>query len=33
MNASLTIRNGLLMVLVALGLAGCGGDTDDLDAL
>ena len=31
MNASLTIRNGLLMVLVALGLAGCGGDTDDLD--
>ncbi|MCH7821019.1 MAG: pilus assembly protein PilP [Proteobacteria bacterium] len=27
----MTIRNGLLMALVALGLTACGGDTDDLD--
>lgn len=30
-NASLTIRNYLLMALVVTGLAACGGDMDDLD--
>lgn len=29
--ASLTIRNGLLMTLLALGLTACGADMDDLD--
>ena len=31
MNASLTIRNGLLLALAIVGLAACGGDNDDLD--
>lgn len=31
MNASLTIRNGLLLTLLTLSLAACGGDMDDLD--
>ena len=31
MNASLTIRNGLMLALLALGIAACGGDMDDLD--
>ena len=30
-NASLTIRNGMLIALVAAGLAACGSDMDDLD--
>ncbi|MDH3351402.1 MAG: pilus assembly protein PilP [Gammaproteobacteria bacterium] len=30
-NASLTIRNGLLMALLVLGLTACGADMDDLD--
>ena len=31
MKLSLVIRNGLLPVLAALGLAACGGNMDDLD--
>ena len=31
MNASLTIRSGLLLALAMVGLAACGGDNDDLD--
>lgn len=31
MRASLTIKNGLLVILSALSLAACGGDMDDLD--
>ncbi len=31
MTASLTIRNGLLLALVMVGLTACGGDNDDLD--
>jgi len=31
MNASLTIRNGLLLALLAMGLAACSSDMDDLD--
>ncbi len=29
MSASLTIRNGLLLALVMVGLTACGGDNDD----
>ncbi len=31
MNASLRIRNGLILALSMFGLAACGGDMDDLD--
>lgn len=31
MNASLIVRNGLVVLLAALGLAACGADMDDLD--
>ena len=31
MNASLTIRSGMLVALMTLGLAACSGDMDDLD--
>ena len=31
MTASLTIRKGLLLALVAFGVSACGGDMDDLD--
>ena len=32
MIASLTLRNGLLLAVAALGLAACGSDMDDLDS-
>jgi type IV pilus assembly protein PilP len=32
MIASLTLRNGLLLAIAALGLAACGSDMDDLDS-
>ncbi len=32
MIASLTVRNGLLLAVVAAGLVACGGDMDDLDS-
>lgn len=32
MSASLTVRNGLLLAIAALGLVACGGDMDDLDS-
>jgi type IV pilus assembly protein PilP len=31
MYASLKIRNGLILLLLAVGVAACGGDNDDLD--
>jgi len=31
MRASLIIKNGLILVLLAVGLTACGGDMDDLD--
>lgn len=31
MNASLIIRNGLVLIVTSLGLAACGSDMDDLD--
>ena len=31
MDASLTLRHGLVLAFVAFGLAACGGDNDDLD--
>jgi type IV pilus assembly protein PilP len=32
MIASLTLRKGLLLAVIAVGLAACGGDMDDLDS-
>ena len=32
MIASLTVRSGLLLAVVAVGLVACGGDMDDLDS-
>ncbi len=32
MNASLTVRKGLLLAITAVGLVACGGDMDDLDS-
>jgi type IV pilus assembly protein PilP len=32
MIASLTLRNGLLLAIAALGLSACGSDMDDLDS-